>query len=112
MEDHEARVNVTYGGQNGDLPDPVPFQSTDGDVKAWVTEAISNGDIPGLNAVPNANFADFVVDRFSATEARPYNLIQLRPKTAYGLNRETLRHLEDYGSQLMQMLGKFSSTGH
>lgn len=80
----EARVNVTYGGQNGDLPDPVFVDSTDGDVKTWVTEAVRTGSVPGITADTNADFRDFVVDRFAATEARPYNLIQLRPKTPFG----------------------------
>jgi len=85
MQDNEARVNVTYGGQNGDLPDPVFFDSTDVDVRAWVTEAVQNGSIPGIPATADADFGDFVVDRFAATEARPYALIQLRPKTPFGV---------------------------
>lgn len=80
----QARVNVTYGGQNGELPDPVHFQSTDADVRAWVTEAVRAGGIPGLAADARADFTDFVVDRFAATEARPYNLLQIRPKTPFG----------------------------
>ncbi len=84
IKDTEARVNITYGGKNGDLPDPVMFQSTDGDIKTWVTEAVRTGGVPGIEAAPNADFADFVVDRFASSEARPYNLIQLRPKTPFG----------------------------
>lgn len=84
IKDTEARVNITYGGKNGDLPDPVFFQSTDGDVKNWVTEAVRAGSVPGLEAAPNAEFGDFVIDRFAASEARPYNLIQVRPKTPFG----------------------------
>lgn len=84
LETTEARVNVTYGGQNGDLPDTVFFESTDGDVRSWVTEAVRNGSIPGISAAEDADFDDFVVDRFSPTEGRPYNLIQLRPKTPFG----------------------------
>ena len=80
----EARVNVTYSGQNGDLSDTVFFEATDGDVRAWVTEAVQNGSIPGIAAATDADFGDFVVDRFAATEDRPYNLIQLRPKTPFG----------------------------
>ena len=41
IKDTEARVNVTHGGKNGDLGEPVMFQSTDADIKAWVTEAPS-----------------------------------------------------------------------
>lgn len=84
LKDHEARVNITYGGKNGDLPDPVMFQSGDGDVKTWVTEAVRAGSVPGLDAHAAPDLADFVVDRFAATEARPYNLIQVRPKTPFG----------------------------
>jgi len=80
----DARVNVTWGGQNGDLPDTVPFDATDGDVRQWITEAVRTGHIPGMNAAPNADFADFVIDRFTATEARPFNYIQVRPKTPFG----------------------------
>ena len=85
IKDTEARVNITYGGKNGDLPDPVMFQSADGDIKTWVTEAVRNGGVPGLEAVPIADFGNFVIDRFAASEARPYNLIQVRPKTPFGL---------------------------
>lgn len=80
----DARVNVTYAGENGDLPDPVHFDSPDSDVKAWVTEAVANGSIPGIPATLDADFGDFVVDRFAANEERPYNLIQIRPKTPFG----------------------------
>ena len=85
IKDTEARVNVTYGGTLGDLPDPVMFQSTDADVKAWVTEAVRAGGIPGIAAAPNADFSDYVVDRFAASEVRPWNCIMLRPKTPFGL---------------------------
>jgi hypothetical protein len=84
IRDNEARVNVTFGGSNGDLRDPVVFDATDGDVKTWVTEAVRNGSIPGIPADAGADFHDFVVDRFAANETRPYNLIQLRPKTPFG----------------------------
>ncbi len=81
---HEARVNITWGGQNGDLLDPIPYDSADGDVKAWVTEAIRTGTVPGLAADPTADLKDFVVDRFPPNENRPHNLVQLRPKTPFG----------------------------
>ncbi len=80
----DARVNITYGGNNGDLPDTVSFDATDAEVLGWVTEAVRGGGVPGIAADPGATFADFVVDRFNATEARPYNLIQVRPKTPFG----------------------------
>ena len=81
---NEARVNVTYGGRNGDLPDPVSFDASEAEVIRWVTEAVRTGGVPGLEADRRATFRDFVVDRFGATEGRPFNLIQVRPKTPFG----------------------------
>ena len=84
VNEGQARVNVTFAGQNGDLPDTVHFDATDGDVKQWVTEAVRGGGIPGIPADQGADFRDFVVDRFGPNETRPYSLIQLRPKTPFG----------------------------
>jgi hypothetical protein len=84
MDNTQARLNITYKGENGDLPDPVFFDAVDGDIKTWVSEAVSNGSIPGIPADADPDFADFVVDRFSANADRDYNLIQVRPKTPFG----------------------------
>lgn len=84
IREDEARVNVTYAGTNGDLPDPVSFDATDGDLKQWVTEAVRTGGIPGVGEHEDADFTDFVVDRFVATPERPWNAIFLRPKTPFG----------------------------
>lgn len=89
IQAHEARVNVTYNGQNFELPDPVHFAAGDGDIKGWVAEAIRTGSIAGVQADPNVNLQNYMVDRFDAPAQpvpgqRDYNLIQLRPKTAYG----------------------------
>ncbi len=92
----EARVNVTYGGKNGDLPDPVHYDSTDGDIRGWVTEAVRGGNIPGIDADQGADFQDFVVDRFSANDARPHNLIQVRPKTPFGEHEARVRTALDW----------------
>lgn len=83
MEAYEARVNVTYKGQNGDLPDPVNFEATNGDVLGWVSEALRTGGIPGITADPTANLADFVVDRFASDADLP-NRLMIRPKTPFG----------------------------
>lgn len=84
LQNTDARVNVTYAGQNGELPDPVFFDTPDGDVKGFISEAVRAGTIPGIPADPNADFTDFVVNRFAPTDDRPYNLIMLRPKTPFG----------------------------
>lgn len=85
IADNQARVNVTWKGQQGDLPDPVAYDAANGDVFQWVTEAVRAGDIPGIDADPDANFANFVVDRFDSHEEVPYNRLVVRPKTAYGV---------------------------
>ena len=84
MEAHEARVNITYNGENFDLPDPVHFQAGDGDIKAWVTEAIRTGSVRGVVADAQVDLVNYMVDRFNASAIRDHNLIQVRPKTAYG----------------------------
>lgn len=83
IREDQARLNITWGGQNGDLPDPVSYDSTDGDIKMMATEAIAGG-FPGIDADANADFGDFVVEKFGPTEDVPYNRIFLRPKTPFG----------------------------
>jgi hypothetical protein len=80
-----AQVNVTWQRQNGTLPDPVLTNSTDGDLRGMLEEAIRNGDVPGIAADPNVRLADFEVDRFRATDDLPFDRIAVRPKTAYGV---------------------------
>ena len=70
-----ARLNVTWRGANGDLPDPVPYDATDQHLKAMATEAIVGGYIPGIPADRGVNLADFVVDRFAATADIPQHRI-------------------------------------
>jgi hypothetical protein len=81
---NEAMVNVTWNRQNGNLVDPVPLDSADGDVRQWITEAVRAGSVPGIPADGAADFHDYVIDRFAPTDARPYNLISVRPKTPFG----------------------------
>jgi hypothetical protein len=81
---HEARVNVTWAGQNGDLPDPVARNANEREILGYVTEAVRTGGIPGIARDPKADFREHVVDRFGPTDGRPYDLIQIRPKTPFG----------------------------
>jgi hypothetical protein len=80
--DHEAVLNITWSGQNGDLPNPIMFDSTDADVRRWATEAVHAG-VPGITADATANFQDFVVERFPSAAGLP-NRVVLRPKTPFG----------------------------
>lgn len=79
----EARLNITYDGENADLPDSVRFDATDAEVKGWATEAVQNG-MPGIPANRAADFTNFIVDRFEANEATPFNRLMIRPKTEFG----------------------------
>lgn len=85
LQTMHARVNITYGGANGDLPDTIHFDTPDSDIKQMVTEAVRGGGVPGIAADTAAEFSEFVVDRFAATDARPHPLLQVRPKTPFGL---------------------------
>lgn len=84
IREYEARVDVTWSGQRGTLPDPVAFDTTDQNLKVMLTEAIRAGSVPGLRADQAVNLTDFVVDRFPPSDARPWNLLDVRPKTAFG----------------------------
>lgn len=79
-----ARLNITWGGNNGDLPDPVDYDANDGDLKQIAAEAVQGGSIPGIPASPGVDFGDFVVDRFTATADVPYARVFIRPKTPFG----------------------------
>lgn len=83
-----AKLTVTYNGQQGDLPDLVPYDSTDADIKQMVFESLTGGYIPGIDAVANAQLNDFVVDRFPARDDVPFNRLSLRPKTPFGGMKE------------------------
>jgi hypothetical protein len=79
----DAILNITVNGQNGDFRDPVSFEATDAEVKAWAAETVHNGSVPGIDADPNVSFEGFVVDRFAEKDGLPARLI-LRPKTPFG----------------------------
>ena len=85
MEARMARLTITYNGQQGDLADPVAYDSTDGDLRQIATEAIRQGYVQGIDAVADPDFADFMVDRFPAREDILFNRLSLRPKTPFGL---------------------------
>lgn len=84
IPDNMARLTITYNGQQGDLPDPVSYDSTDGDLKQMATESVRQGYIPGIDAAAGVDFTDFVVDRFPARNDVPFNRLSLRPKTPFG----------------------------
>lgn len=85
MRDDQARLNITFGGFNGDLADPIGAELTDGDVKQIAAEALAAGSVIGVPAHSGADLRDFVVERFAPTEGFAYTRILLRPKTPFGV---------------------------
>ncbi|MCA9714114.1 MAG: hypothetical protein H6713_30380 [Myxococcales bacterium] len=81
---HEARVNVTWRGQNGDLLEPVPYDASDREIKEWVAEALAGDSVAGIRTRGRVDLQNFVVDRFPAGVNAPHNRIFLRPKTPFG----------------------------
>lgn len=79
-----AKLTITYGGQQGDLPDLVMYDSADSDLKQVATESVRAGYVPGIDGDQDADFTDFVVDRFPSRDDVPFNRLALRPKTPFG----------------------------
>jgi len=79
----DAQLNVTYGGMNGDLRDPVDFDMDDASIKRVAEESIRDGYLAGIAADPAVSLADFVVDRFGPTDTLPARIF-VRPKTPFG----------------------------
>ena len=82
FQNHMARLNITWKGQNADLPDMIDKDATDAEIKTMATEAVAGG-LPGIESDAGANFGDFVVDRFEATAELPAR-VMVRPKTPFG----------------------------
>ncbi|MFO0750162.1 MAG: hypothetical protein U1F43_31505 [Myxococcota bacterium] len=80
----EARLNITWSGMNGDLPDAVGWDLSDAALQQVALESVRAGSVPGIGADLQADFSDFVVDRFAATHEVPFNRLFVRPKTPFG----------------------------
>ena len=79
-----ARLNITWANQNGDLPDPVAYDTEDAVLLAMAKEAVQTDGVPGIQPDPNVDFTDFVVDRFPPDKEINYPRMFIRPKAAYG----------------------------
>lgn len=80
----EAKLTITYGGQQGELPDFINADASDAEIRAWAAEAVAQGSIPGLPAQV-ADFTDHVIDRFPPNDVRPNSVVVLRAKTPFGV---------------------------
>ena len=88
----DAKLNVTYSGENGDLVDMVPFDTPDDAVIQMAREALQPNEagvqsVPGITPVRDADFTDYRVFRYPAKDDLP-NRIVLRPKTPFGHGSE------------------------
>lgn len=79
-----ARVRAIWAGQDGELPQPVPFDASDAVIRESVAEAIRDGAIRGIVRDLGVDLRDFVVDRIPASEDDPIDRIFVRPKTGFG----------------------------
>lgn len=86
IDNTQARLNVTHGGENGEFQDPVLWDRTDAQILETITEAVRAGSVPGIKADPTASFTGdrYVVERFAATAEVPHNRFVVRPKVPYG----------------------------
>lgn len=75
-----ARLEVTWGGRRGELPEPVPFDATELELKGMAWQAIVEGRIPDIPADPAADLDGFVVDRIDGEVPR----VSVRPKIPFG----------------------------
>lgn len=80
----QARLNVTWKGENGDLNDTILFELSNDEVMRVAQEALRGGSIPGIAADVNATLQDFVVERFGPTADIPWARVMIRPKTPFG----------------------------
>lgn len=85
MENNLAKLNISWQGQMGDME--IEFDSSQEQIKLYAAEAIRTGGVPGINADPNVDFKNFVVEYFpkSAADNRPENVVMLRPKIPFGV---------------------------
>lgn len=80
--DGEAVLNISWKGENGDLPQPIVYDASEADIRRWAAEAVRAG-LPGISPDPNVNFQDFIVERVAAKDGLP-NRVLLRGKTEFG----------------------------
>lgn len=76
-----AVLMINLDGEAGELPDLVPYDAPEGDIRQWAAEAVSGG-LPGIDP-QEVDFTDFVVKRLPAKDGLP-DRVQLRPKTPFG----------------------------
>jgi len=77
-----AELLVTYSGVNATYPSQVDADSSNDSVMSFLREAAQAGELTGIPT--NADFTDFVVERFPDTTNRGLSTIMVRPKVTFG----------------------------
>ncbi len=84
-EQRIAKLNVTFAGCNGDLPEGVPFDASNEDLIRMAEESIRDGHIPGIPADEDVDLDGFEVVRFAADDGSGLgDRVFVRPKTPFG----------------------------
>lgn len=83
MNEEEAVVVITYGGEQGELTSPVRFDAAHADVLAWTKEALESNSVRGISPQEEIDLSDFVVTPYVARDGLPNRLV-VRVKTPFG----------------------------
>ena len=84
VNEYEAKLNITFMSQNGDLNDPVSWDARDADLFAFAGEAIRNGNVRGIDQRAEVDFDGYMVERVEAKDGLPRRLM-IRPKMTFGV---------------------------
>jgi len=76
-----AVLIIQLDGELGELPDKIPYNAPEADIRRMATEAVFGG-IAGIDA-QDVDLTDFVVARIPAKDDLP-DRVQVRPKTPFG----------------------------
>jgi hypothetical protein len=79
-----ARLNITWNGANGELPDRVPRDASDEELKQMAAEALETGYVPGIPEVQDLDLTHYVVHRTAPSAEVPDPYLFVTPKTPVG----------------------------
>ena len=82
-----AILNITLGGESGDVVGDFDERLSDDDIRRIAVEVIRNGEVSGIHVanLADGTFASFVIDRLS--EPGGQTRLYLRPKVPFGTPR-------------------------
>jgi len=87
-----ANLIITVDGKTVDFPDRIQKDLPHDEIRRMAAEAVAGG-IPGLEA-QEVDFSGYIVDPVEAAEGMPDRIL-LRPKTAFGIDKQDLMFLSN-----------------